>query len=83
MQVQELFRGLNMAADSSHTLGDRTLGGFLAKASGTISVTFGGTTIVDAVPVTAGLYTPIPLRFNAPGAVVTLASSASGTLFLD
>jgi hypothetical protein len=38
---------------------------------------------VNAVPVTAGFYTPIPILFQQPaGFFVTLAGGASGTLFV-
>jgi hypothetical protein len=68
------------------------MGGFLSKTSGTITVTSfsadGSTvvTLVDAVPLTAGIYTPIPMVFPAGNAginaTVTLGGGASGTLMV-
>ena len=83
MLVKELFTPLLMAADSSIDFGEgqeAEIGGFLAKVSDTITVTIGGGTVVDEVPVTAGIYTPIPIS-RAKSVVVTLAGSAEGTLF--
>lgn len=82
MHVKELFSGLRMAANTSLTFQDiRSIGGFLASATGTIAVTEDGVTIVAATPVTEGVYTPIPLSISGT-AVVTLAGGAAGTLFL-
>jgi hypothetical protein len=39
-------------------------------------------TLVDAVPVTAGIYTPIPITVPATGFTVTLGGGASGTLMV-
>lgn len=90
MNVKELFVPVAVGVNGSVTLGQArtatipgvsaSMGGFLAKISGTISVTSGGATVVDAVPVTAGVYTPIPIT-DSPVLVVTLAGGAAGTLF--
>lgn len=81
MQMKELFEPHVMTADSVLTLnGSRSLGGFLAKVSGTISITRDGRTAVDAVPVTAGVYTPTPMNIKSE-TVVTLAGGAVGTMF--
>lgn len=88
MQVRERFSPKLMAADSSLAITGPYLGGFLAKTSGTISVTAkdalgtSDVTLVDAVPVTAGGYTPIPIVVPATGYTVTLAGGASGTLMV-
>lgn len=86
--VRESFNGIPMGANTSFTIRGSHMGGFLAKTSGTISVvskdSLGITdlTLVDAVPVTAGIYTPIPLNFPAINGTVTLAGGASGTLMV-
>lgn len=90
MQVREQFSPRLMAANGTETVGtarteDRrgepgSIGGFLASASGTISITSDGETVVGETPVTAGTYLAIPLS-NMPVLVVTLASDAAGTLF--
>jgi len=88
--VKERFRGQVMTADSTVVLGGNGISGFLAKTSGTITVSYpdgsNGTSIttitaVDAVPVTEGFFTLIPLNFAQLGGTITLAGGASGTLF--
>lgn len=82
--VREAFATRLMAANASLICGGAVLGGFLAKTSGAISVTDAANNLlVDAVPVTAGIYTPIPIQFQqAGGYTVALSGGASGTLFL-
>lgn len=90
--VRESFRAVAIGVNGSLTLSGGHIGAFLAKVSGTISITITvGTssgasvvTIVDAVPVTAGIFTPIPATFQSvqDGCVVTLAGGAAGTLFI-
>lgn len=80
MAVQERYTPVVVGVNASVTLKGTSLGGFVAKTSGTITVIDGaGTTIVDAVPVTAGNYHPLPFYMNG-GGTVTTASGASGTL---
>lgn len=89
MNVRERFNPVPMAANTSYVVRGPSMGGFLAKTSGTITVAaanpLGTSTVtyVDAVPVTAGAYTPIPLEFpTGAGGTITLAGGASGTLFV-
>lgn len=89
MNVRERFNPVPMVANTSYVVRGPSMGGFLAKTSGTITVAADnalGTslvTYVDAVPVTAGTYTPIPLEFpTGAGGTITLAGGASGTLFV-
>ena len=83
--VRETFRARPMAANDTAHVRTVRIGGFLAKTSGTITVIdaagTGDVTIVDAVPVTAGIYTPIPFEFSSSaGGRVVLGGGASGTL---
>jgi len=86
--VRERFNPVPMAANASHTIQGAHMGGFLAKTSGTITITspsadgLSTLTLVDAVPVTAGIYTPIPMMFPYRTGVVQLAGDASGTLMI-
>jgi len=82
MQIKEHYTAKPMAANSSLKVGP-SIAGFLCKVSGTITVTDAdGTVLVDAVAVTAGGFTRIPLYTNTgAGATVTLAGGAAGTLF--
>ncbi len=94
-KVTERFRGQFLAVDSTTVFGKSGDGiagisGFLATTDGTISVSFldgstGTLTSVNAVqtvPVTAGMFTLIPLEFPQNGGTVVLAGGASGTLFI-
>jgi len=79
--ARERFRPQLMAANASVTIGGNQIGGFLAKTAGTISVVdSAGNTIVDAVPLSAGIYLPMPFVVENAGLTVTLAGGASGTL---
>lgn len=82
MNVRERFRPVPMAADTSTETPGTAIGGFLAKTSGTITMTDAdGTVLVDAVPVTAGIFTPLPFIFKtSAGGEITLGGGASGTL---
>lgn len=90
--VREGGRPLAIAANGTATLGGNHIMGFLAVVSGTLTVTVQdgssgavqSVVVVDAVPVTAGIYTPIPIVIPAvpQGIVVTLAGGAKGTLII-
>lgn len=90
--VKVRCRGQFLAADTTTFLsGINGVSGFLATTAGTITVSYqdgsNGTSIVtvtpvQAVPVAAGGYTPIPLEFSQNGGTITLAGGASGTLFI-
>lgn len=81
--TKELFHPTPMGVNASATVGGGNIGGFLAVTSGTLTVTSqNGTVLINAVPVTAGFYTPIPMQFHSSaGGVVQLGGGASGTLF--
>lgn len=87
-KVREAFNPVPMAANASYDITGSTVAGFLAKTAGTISIAgrnsagTGAVTFVDAVPVAAGAYTPLPIMLPSPGAVVTLGGGASGTLLV-
>jgi len=79
-KFQEAYSAQAMAVDATFQPGS-FIAGFLAKTSGTFSLTGpSGTVLIDAVSVTAGVYTPLPFFTGGPGAVVTLSGGASGTL---
>jgi hypothetical protein len=79
--VQERYSGKVVAANSTTILKSSAIAGFLCKTGGTFSVV-GATsvTIVDAHPVTAGVYYPVPLYLEGEGGTFTTAGGASGTL---
>lgn len=81
--VQEYYNPIVMAANSTVKLTQHQLGFFLAVTAGTISATDqAGTTIINALPVTAGVYYPLPIALGVQGgaASFTTAGGASGTL---
>jgi hypothetical protein len=71
-----------MAANEAYRLYGQYVAGFLAVTSGTLTIIdASGLIVVNAVPVTAGSFTPLPFMFQgAEGAIVQLAGGASGTL---
>jgi hypothetical protein len=80
--VRERYRPQPMSVDASYKVRGGQIGGFLCKTAGTLTVTAeNGTVLVDAQPLTAGVYTPLPFALpTAEGATVVLAGGASGTL---
>jgi hypothetical protein len=82
MFVRERFRPQAMAANSAYRIRGPVVGGFLATVTGTLTLTDNdGTVLVNAVPVTAGGYVPLPFVFvSSEGATVQLAGGAAGTL---
>jgi len=83
MSGKEHYHAKPMAANSMLPVGV-LIAGFLPSVAGTITVTDAdGTVLVNAVPVSAGVFTRIPLLFNtSAGGKVQLAGGAAGTLFL-
>lgn len=85
MNFKERYTGYPMAANATLTLGDssvRQIGGFICSVAGTITVASQGVTLLNAHPVAAGQYLPLPILLQGAGGVtVTLAGGAAG-LFL-
>jgi len=86
MNTQERFSPYPVAANTTINLSASGLGGFLCKVSGTISCVrnaSGGNpqlTIIDAHPVTAGTYYPLPFYLGTNGGTFTTAGGAVGVL---
>lgn len=85
-KIYERYTPVPVAVDTTVTIHSSSVGGFLAKTAGTITVVANAadgkaqTTIVDAHPVTAGAYVPMPFFLGKSGGTVTTAGGASGTL---
>jgi hypothetical protein len=90
--VKEGGRPIPIGVNGTVLLGGNHIMGFLAAISGTITInakdgsngsSVVSVDVVDAVPVTAGVYTPIPLYWPSmpQGLLITLAGGAKGTLF--
>lgn len=81
MDVQERFDPVVVGVNTTVTLNGDTIGGFLAATAGTVTVVDGaGTTIINAHPVAAGSYFPMPFNLQRAGGTFTTAGGASGTL---
>lgn len=81
---KERYMPVLVAIDTSVRIGGNAIGGFLCKTPGTITLTnLAGQILVDAIPVTAGIYYPLPFLLvnnGGSGGVFTCAAGASGTL---
>jgi hypothetical protein len=81
--IQERYIPVPLAANAVYNFSAGSpsgVAGFLAVTAGTITVTRSdGTVVLNAIPIAAGTYTPMPFYVGS-GAVVTLAGGASGTL---
>jgi predicted histidine transporter YuiF (NhaC family) len=81
--IQEQYTPQPMAANASFVTTNQRIGGFICITSGTLTVTDGtGMVEVNGVPVTAGVYLPLPIFLGNNGATITLAGGASGTLLI-
>ena len=85
--VKERYNPHPMAANATLALNSANLGGFIAVTAGTLTVTAtpSGTVLVNALPVTAGGYYPLPMSLvgnGGSGATITLAGGASGTILV-
>ena len=80
--VQERYTPEIVGVDTTIVLTSNSIGGFLAKTAGTITVVDQqGVTIVTAFPVAAGTYYPLPFYLGSGvNATFTTAGGASGTL---
>ena len=85
--IQERYHGTPMAANTTFQITGNSIAGFLCTVAGTLTINFasngvpgGGAAVVNALPVAAGVYYPIPLLVNQD-TVVTLSGGAAGTLF--
>lgn len=85
--VRERYRPQLMLAGSSYRVTGSNLGGFIPTVDGSLTVTSADNqgvaiTLVDAVPVFAGSYLPLPLvsPFNQP--MTVSLNAAAGTLLI-
>ena len=69
------YNPVPLAAGATITLNGTRIGGFLCTTTGTLTIKRSdGTTLVDALPVTAGTWTTIPFELGS-NATVTSASA--------
>lgn len=76
--VQEVFSPALIAANGTFTGAPAALGGFVCNTSGTLSMTLGGFPFLTTMPVTAGVYYPLPFAIPAGATVVVTAAGGAG-----
>ncbi len=82
---KERYSPIFVAADTTVIIHGNAVGGFLCRTTGTITArNLAGVAFVDAHPVTAGVYYPLPFLIQNPlngtGGTFSTAGGASGTL---
>lgn len=84
MKVNERYTPIVVGADSTVTINNNSVGGFLCTAAGTITLTRTNpnTVLINAMAVTEGVYYPFPVYLGKEGATFTTASSAAGLLLV-
>ena len=88
MVIQERYAPLVVGVNSTVTINNQAIGGFVCQTSGTGTLIALATaespalTILTAFPVTAGVYYPFPWFLGISGGTFTTAGGASGTLAL-
>ena len=84
MRSQERYSPVPLGANGSYTLSKQGIAGFLPTVSGTITIVNGeGTTVLNAYPVSAGVFARIPMFLKDNHGTVTLAGGAAGTLLIQ
>lgn len=84
--VRERYAPVVVAANSTVAITSNSTGCFLCQVSGTITLTTNAqdgkaaTTLLNAFPVTAGIYYPLPFYLSANGGSFTTAGGAAGLL---
>lgn len=85
--VQERYKPVIVGVNATVQFGGSGLGGFIAITAGTITIGALAnnvyTTIVNALPVLAGVYYPLPFYISHLGGQIVAAGGASGVLGVD
>lgn len=85
MVITERYAPFVMGVNQSRTNESDHIGGFLCITTGTLTVEVVDLTgsyamLINALPVTAGVYYPLPFYTSARGSRITTAGGASGVL---
>lgn len=86
MKFQERYQPVLIGVNGTFEIDGNSLGGFLCVTAGNITVTKvneisgANDTIINALPVTPGIYYPLPFFLGSNGGTFTAAGGASGTL---
>ena len=85
-QVRERYSPVPVAVNTAVTITSNAIGGFACTVSGTITLVANAadgkpqTTLLSAMPVTAGVYLPLPFYLGKEGGTFTTAGGAAGLL---
>lgn len=81
MVVSEVYTPVSVAIDTAQAFKASAgiLGGFIGKTAGTLTIAVGGTTILNAFPVTIG-WNAFPVAIGIGDGIATTAGGASGLL---
>lgn len=81
MIYRERYTPIDVAANAVVPFASEATGGFLCKTAGSITITRAdGSTVINAQPVSAGIYYPLPFFIGVNGGTFTATLGASGTL---
>ena len=86
MVIQERYNPIPIAANSTVQIYGNNIGGFACTTSGTLTIVANEgdgkptQTIINAIPVTAGTYLPLPFYIGKNGGTATTGGGAVGCL---
>lgn len=82
MNIRERYPAKAVGANSTTTILGQSIGGFICVTAGTITVKNSrGTTVLDTMPVSAGVFYPLPIYVGSdPTGQFITAGGASGSL---
>jgi hypothetical protein len=81
MTFKERYTATPVGTNATVAITGSQTGGFLAVTAGTITLAdLDGNVELNAFPVAAGQYVPLPILLNTLGGTFTAAGGASGTL---
>lgn len=82
--IQERYSPTVIGVNATVPLNATDIGGFAAVTAGTITIVNNrGATVLNAFPVSAGVYYPLPMMLEIGTiATFTTAGGASGTIFI-
>jgi hypothetical protein len=80
--VQERYRCVLLGVNATHFPRSQSLGFFIASTAGTLTIVNNAGFTIVIVPVTAGVYLPLPIFLGSEGdkGAVVLSGGASGTI---
>ena len=81
MIIKERYQPQPVGVNATVAISGESIGGFLCLTAGTVTLTSNQNgAVITALPVTAGVYVPLPFYLGVAGGTFTTAGGASGTL---